>query len=55
MRQFSGTTRIEELSNYRIKIVNVNIVYDLDSWPGDPLNNFTLRNCLFGPTNIEKY
>ena len=37
-----------------IKIVNVYIVYDLDGWPRNPTNNFKLKNCLFGATNIVK-
>ena len=32
-------------------IVNVYIVYYLDNWPKILLNNFTLKNCLFGGTN----
>ena len=29
-----------ELNNYTTKIVNVYIVWDLDSWPRNPTNNF---------------
>ena len=36
------------------KVLNVYIVYDLDAWPKIPLRNFTLKNCLFGATNIVK-
>ena len=36
------------------KIVNVYIVYDLDAWPKNPTNNFKLKNCLFGETNMVK-
>ena len=36
------------------KIVNVYIVDDLDYWPKIPLRNFTMKNCLFGGTNIVK-
>ena len=30
------------------------MVYDLDNWSKIPLRNFTLKNCLFGATNIVK-
>ena len=40
--------------NYATKIVNVYIVFDLDTCPKIPLNNFKLKNCLFGETNIIK-
>ena len=29
-------------------------MYDLTNWPKNPLGNFTLKNCLFGATNIVK-
>ena len=31
-------------NNYLSKIVNVNIVYDLDTWSGNPANNFKFKN-----------
>ena len=35
------------------KPVNAYIVYDLDNWPRNlPSHNFTLKDCLFGVTNI---
>ena len=37
-----------------IKIVNVYIVYEFYDWPKVPLKNLTLKNCLFGATNIVK-
>ena len=36
------------------KIVNVYIIYDLYAWQRNPNNNFELKNCLFGATNIIK-
>ena len=30
------------------------MVYDLDPWPRNPINNFKFRNCLFGATIIVK-
>ena len=29
-------------------------MYDLDSWPRNPTNNFKFKSCLFGATNIVK-
>ena len=43
-----------EQNNYRRKIVNVYIVYDLDVCPKIPLRNFATKNCLFGATSIVK-
>ena len=43
-----------EQNNYSIKIINVYIFYDLDNWPKNSLGSFTLKNCLFGSTNIVK-
>ena len=42
-------------TNYATKIVNVYIVYELNTWPQNSLNNFTLKDCLFGATDIVKY
>ena len=36
------------------KIVNVYVVYELYDWPKIPHKIFTLKNCLFGATNIVK-
>ena len=35
-------------------IVNLFIVYELDSWPQDVDNNFTLGGCLFGGVKLTK-
>ena len=43
-----------EQNNYLTKIVNVYIVYDLDASPKHPPRSVTLKNCLFGRTNIVK-
>ena len=42
------------LCNYATKIVNAYIVYELETWPKAPLNNFKFKNCLSGATNIVK-
>ena len=36
------------------KVTNVYIVYDLAAQLRNPTNNFKLKNCLFGATNIVK-
>ena len=41
-----------EQNNYATKIINAYIVYDLGAWPRIALNNFKLKNWLFGPTKI---
>ena len=43
-----------EQSNYASRIVNVYFVYDLDTWPRNPTDNFKFKNCLFGATSIVK-
>ena len=32
----------------------MHIVFDLDNWSNNPMNNFTLKNCLLCPNNIAK-
>ena len=41
-------------SNYKTKAVNVYVVYDLNNWPKYVIQNFEIKNCLFGATNIVK-
>ena len=41
-------------NNYVTKVMNTYIVYDLDAWSNNPLNNFKLHNCLFSGTSIVK-
>ena len=43
-----------EQNNYLTKIINDYFVYELDTWSKIPFNNFKLKNCLFGATNIVK-
>ena len=43
-----------EQYNYLNKNVNLYIVYDLGAWSRTPTNNFNLKNCLFGATNIVR-
>ena len=43
-----------EQNIYLTKIVNVYIVYDLDTWPKNPTNNFKFKSCLFGASNTVK-
>ena len=37
-----------------LKIVKVYIVYDLAAWQKIALENFALKNCSFGATNLIK-
>ena len=43
-----------EQNNYWTKVVDAYIVYDLDAWPKVLLDNFKLKNCLFGATSKLK-
>ena len=43
-----------EQKNDLAKIVNVYIVYDLDTSPRNPNKNFKIKNCLTGATNNVK-
>ena len=43
-----------EQNNYATEIVNAYIVYKLDTSLKIILNNFKLKNCLFGATNTVK-
>ena len=35
-------------------ILKLYIVYELITWPRNPANNFTLKNCLFGTVKLVK-
>ena len=50
-KKFNDSVLVLKQINYKSKIVKVYIVYDLDTCSEIPLNNFTLKNCLFGTTD----
>ena len=52
--RFYNSILAEEQSIYGTEIINAYVVYDFDTWPKTPLNNFNLKNCLLGSTNIVK-
>ena len=52
--KFNKDPLATEQNNYAIKIVNAYIVYELDTWPKNLLDNFKFKNCLFGATNTIK-
>ena len=41
-------------SFYRCLISNLSIVYELNAWPRNPANNFTLKNCIFGTVKLVR-
>ena len=41
-----------EQNNYETKIVNVYIIYGLDTLSRNPTNCFKFKNCLFGATSV---
>ena len=43
-----------EQKNSLTKIINVYIVYELNTWPKNPTYNFKFKNCLFGAHNVVK-
>ena len=58
--KFGKDTLAVEQNNYLIKIlnllkVNTHIVYELDTWLKISLNNFKIKICLIGVTNIAKH
>ena len=44
-----------EQNNFTKKVINVYIVYDLDTWLRNPTNKLKFKNYLFATTNIIKY
>ena len=52
--EFENDPLTLEQSNYLTKVVNVYIVYDLEAWPKVLLDNFKLKNYLFGTTRVVK-
>ena len=52
--QFNNTPLDIDKKNYVAKIENVYFVCDLDYWSRNRLNNFALKNCLFGATKIVR-
>ena len=41
-------------SLYNKFILNLYIVYELNTWLRNPINNFTIKNCLFGTVKLER-
>ena len=33
---------------------NLYIVYEINNWPRNPTNNFSLKNCLFGTVKLVR-
>ena len=52
--KFDKDHLVVDLNNHATKIVNAYIVYELGARSKNPLNNFKLKNCLFGATNMVK-
>ena len=41
-------------SLYSNFILSLYTVYELNTWPRNPTNNFTLKNCLFGTAKLVR-
>ena len=52
--RFSSTPLTVEQNNCMTETVSTYIIHDLDNLAKILRNNFTLKNCLFGVTNIVK-
>ena len=52
--KFNNSCLVEKSSSslYNSVISNLYIVYDLNNWPRNTTNNFTLKNCLFGTVKL---
>ena len=48
----SALVQIIFSSLYNNFILNLHIVYELNTWPSNRTNNFTLKNCLFGTVKL---
>ena len=44
-----------EQNNFTEKVINVYIVYDLDTWPRNPTSKLKFKSYLFATINIIKY
>ena len=52
--KFDNDLLAVEQNSYLTKAANVSIIYDLDTWPKSPTNNFKFKNCLFGATSVVR-
>ena len=53
-KKFDKDPLAAEQNKCATRTVNVYILYEFDTCSEVPLNNFKLKNCLFGATNIVK-
>ena len=52
--QFNKNPLVIDQNNCTTKIINAYTFYDLDKYQKNPLNNFKVKSCLVGATNITK-
>ena len=54
--KFKGScTKLEDKAAYTpYNVVNLFVVYELDTWSQDLSTDFTLKNCLFGAVKLAK-
>ena len=50
--RFNQRVLVVQQNSYATKSVNTCIVYNFDNCPRNPLNSFTLKNCLFCSNDI---
>ena len=52
--KFDNKPLTAEENNYTTKVVNNDIVFDVDAWSRNHSSNLKLKNCLFGATDKAK-
>ena len=54
--KFNNYVLVQKISSslYNNFILNIYIVYELNNWPCNPTNNFSLNNCLFGTVKLVR-
>ena len=54
--KFNNSVLVQKSSSllYSNFMLNLNIVYELNNWPRNPINNFPLKNYLFGTVKLVR-
>ena len=54
--KFNNSVLVQQIfsSFYSSFILNLYIVYELNTWPRNPTNNFTIKNCFFGTVKLTR-
>ena len=54
--KFNDSVLVQQIfsSFYSSFILILYIVYELNTWPSNPTNNFTIKNCVFGTVKLTR-